>query len=143
MQGRNAFVTIDVIGSANFENMCNEYKSMGYVLSSSSSRIMSESYNAQVRYIAVFVLSDEISGISNCNKSIKKIDIKLEIGKRYLISETIDGKFSIIELFEAFLDEISLSGKYIKLRYKISDVSTVDGWYSINSITIIEELFDR
>lgn len=142
MKDKNAFVTVNTLGCVNFENMCNEYKSQGYALSSSSSCVMPESYNFQVRYVAIFALPEALN-IDNHNKSIKKIDIELETGKRYLISETIDEKFSIVELFDAFLDEVSPSKKYIRLRYRISNVSAVDGWYSIDSITIIEKLLDK
>ena len=55
-------VTVEALGSENFENMCSEYANAGYVLSSSNILILPESCHFQTKYVAIFVLP-EVLGI--------------------------------------------------------------------------------
>ncbi|MCR4334900.1 MAG: hypothetical protein NUV47_04220, partial [Patescibacteria group bacterium] len=48
-------VTVETLGSENFESMCKEYANAGYILSSSSSLILPEAFHFQVKYVAIFV----------------------------------------------------------------------------------------
>ena len=59
-------VTVETLGSENFEGMCNEYVKVGYILSSSTSCILPESYHFRTKYVAIFVLP-EVLGIEDCD----------------------------------------------------------------------------
>lgn len=55
-------MVVEALGSGSFENMCEEYVKAGYIMSSSNSCVLPESYNFQTKFIAVFVLP-EVLGI--------------------------------------------------------------------------------
>ena len=60
-------VTVEVLGSENFEGMCNEYAKVGYILSSSNSLILPEAFHFQTKYVAIFVLP-EVLGMEDCSE---------------------------------------------------------------------------
>lgn len=59
-------VTVEVLGSENFEGMCSEYARVGYILSSSSSLVLPEAFHFQTKYVAIFVLP-EVLGMEDCD----------------------------------------------------------------------------